>query len=69
VSHELKTPLAAIQEASSLLRDQIPGPLLTSQQEIVAITLSNTRLLRQRVDALLMHDAANWLERPGHGAA
>lgn len=64
VSHELKTPLAAIQEASSLLQDQIPGPLLPSQQEIVAITLSNTRLLRQRVDALLMHDAANWLERP-----
>ena len=64
VSHELKTPLAAIQEASSLLQDQIPGPLLASQQEIVAITLSNTRLLRQRVDALLMHDAANWLERP-----
>lgn len=64
VSHELKTPLAAIQEASSLLQDQIPGPLLASQQEIVAITLSNTRLLRQRVDALLLHDAANWLERP-----
>lgn len=64
VSHELKTPLAAIQEASSLLQDQIPGPLLPSQQEIIGITLSNTRLLRQRVDALLQHDAANWLDRP-----
>lgn len=64
VSHELKTPLAAIQEASSLLQDQIPGPLLPSQREIVAITLSNTRLLRQRVDALLRHDAANWLAQP-----
>ncbi|WP_158613578.1 MULTISPECIES: sensor histidine kinase KdpD [Aquitalea] len=64
VSHELKTPLAAIQEASSLLHDQIPGPLLPSQQEIIGITLSNTRLLRQRVDALLQHDAANWLGRP-----
>jgi two-component system sensor histidine kinase GlrK len=64
VSHELKTPLAAIQEASSLLQDQIPGPLLPSQQEIVSITLSNTRLLRQRVDALLRHDAANWLAQP-----
>ena len=64
VSHELKTPLAAIQEATSLLHDQIPGPLLPAQQEIIGITLSNTRLLRQRVDALLQHDAANWLGRP-----
>jgi two-component system sensor histidine kinase GlrK len=38
--------------------------LLPSQREIVAITLSNTRLLRQRVDALLRHDAANWLAQP-----
>ena len=64
VSHELKTPLAAIQEASSLLHDQIPGPMNLAQQEIASITLANTRLLRQRVDTLLKQDAGKWLERP-----
>jgi two-component system sensor histidine kinase GlrK len=61
VSHELKTPLAAIHEAAALLVDEVPGSLTPAQREIVAIQLSNTATLRQRVDTLLKHDVARWL--------
>lgn len=62
VSHELKTPLAVIHEASSLLQEEVPGPLNSQQKEISAMMQSNVHTLRQRVDALLSHDAGGWLE-------
>jgi two-component system sensor histidine kinase GlrK len=61
VSHELKTPLAAIHEAASLLADEVPGFLTPAQREIVAIQLSNSATLRSRVETLLKHDVARWL--------
>ncbi|AMC34609.1 sensor histidine kinase [Janthinobacterium sp. B9-8] len=61
VSHELKTPLAVIHEASSLLQEEVLGSLNTQQKEISAMVQSNVHTLRQRVDALLAHDAGRWL--------
>ncbi|MBV8048466.1 MAG: HAMP domain-containing histidine kinase, partial [Paludibacterium sp.] len=61
VSHELKTPLAAISEASALLADEVAGPLSQAQREIVAIQQSNVTTLRSRVETLLKHDVARWL--------
>lgn len=63
VSHELKTPLAAINEAAALLADEVPGSLTSAQHEIVAIQLSNTATLRDRVETLLRHDVARWLSQ------
>lgn len=61
VSHELKTPLAVIHEASSLLQEEVLGSLNPQQKEISAMVQSNVQTLRQRVDALLAHDAGRWL--------
>ncbi|WP_169449817.1 ATP-binding protein [Paludibacterium yongneupense] len=61
VSHELKTPLAAINEAASLLHEEVAGGLNAQQHEIVAILLSSASSLRGRVDALLRYDAGQWL--------
>ncbi|MEJ2794703.1 ATP-binding protein [Iodobacter sp. LRB] len=61
VSHELKTPLAVIHEASSLLQEEVLGNLNQQQKEISAMVQSNVHTLRQRVDALLAHDAGRWL--------
>jgi len=63
VSHELKTPLAAINEAAALLADEVTGSLNDAQHEIVAIQLSNTATLRSRVETLLRHDVARWLSQ------
>lgn len=63
VSHELKTPLAAISESSALLADEVPGPLTPAQREIVAIQQSNVGTLRSRVETLLKHDVARWLSQ------
>jgi len=63
VSHELKTPLAAIHEAAALLADEVAGSLTPAQHEIVAIQQSNTATLRARVETLLQHDVARWLSQ------
>ena len=61
VSHELKTPLAAIHEAAALLREEVLGRLSPQQQEIVLILQNNAQTLRLRVEALLRYDAGQWL--------
>ncbi len=62
VSHELKTPLAAIHEGASLLAEEIPGPLSREQMRIVDILRSNTRRLKELIDGLLK------LQMAEHGA-
>ncbi|MCW3478012.1 HAMP domain-containing histidine kinase [Neisseriaceae bacterium JH1-16] len=57
VSHELKTPLAALNEGAALLSEQLLGPLNPGQQEVVGIVRDNVQALRQRIDALLRQDA------------
>lgn len=53
VSHELKTPLAALREGSSLLSDQVAGVLTQQQAKIVGIMHSNALRLQGLIDGLL----------------
>jgi two-component system sensor histidine kinase GlrK len=64
VSHELKTPLAALREGSSLLSEQVPGPLTVQQAKIVGIMHANTLRLQTLIDGLLrLQRAEHVLER------
>lgn len=53
ISHELKTPLAALREGSSLLSDQVAGTLTPQQARIVGIMHSNALRLQTLIDGLL----------------
>jgi two-component system sensor histidine kinase GlrK len=47
ISHELRTPLTAVREGTTLLWEEIPGPLTPSQREIVNVLRNhNERLYR-----------------------
>jgi len=56
VSHELKTPLTAIQESASLLSDGLVGSLNGEQQDIIRIQNSNCQRLRALIDDLLQYN-------------
>lgn len=58
VSHELKTPLAALREGVALLEDGVTGPLNERQQEVARILHQNAQTLQQRIEALLRFNAA-----------
>ncbi len=53
VSHELKTPLTAIREATELLNDGIGGTLSIQQAEITHILRDNTIRLQRMIENLL----------------
>lgn len=57
VSHELKTPLAALREGVALLQDGVAGPLSPSQREVSRILGDNTAALQQRIEDLLSFNA------------
>lgn len=58
VSHELKTPLAALREGIALLEDRVAGPLTEAQVEVVKILQHNSLTLQARIEALLGYNAA-----------
>lgn len=58
VSHELKTPLAALREGVSLLEDGVTGPLTAAQREVAQILQQNTVALQGQIEALLRFNAA-----------
>jgi two-component system sensor histidine kinase GlrK len=58
VSHELKTPLAALREGVSLLEDGVAGTLSGSQREVARILRQNTALLQGQIEDLLRFNAA-----------
>ena len=62
VSHELKTPLAAMHEGASLLAEEVSGPLSADQRRIVSILQSNARRLQDLIEGLLR------LQQAGHAA-
>jgi two-component system sensor histidine kinase GlrK len=58
ISHELKTPLAAMREGVSLLEDGVAGPLTESQREVARILQHNTVVLQSQIEGLLRFNAA-----------
>jgi two-component system sensor histidine kinase GlrK len=58
VSHELKTPLAALREGVALLEDGVTGELNASQREVAHILHQNTLALQRQIEALLRFNAA-----------
>ncbi len=55
VSHELKTPLASIQESVALLRDGVAGPVSSEQLKLLAINSNNCQRLQGLIDELLRY--------------
>ena len=53
ISHELRTPLTAMREGMTLLWEEIPGPLTTSQREIVTVVRSHSERLYQFLSSAL----------------
>jgi len=52
-SHELRTPLSIISGAVKLLRDEIPGKIVSGQKEILDMAMKNLNRLARIVDDLL----------------
>ncbi|MCG8316311.1 MAG: HAMP domain-containing histidine kinase [Pseudomonadales bacterium] len=57
ITHELKTPLAAIMEAGSLLADEVPGRLNNSQQKVLVILRENANSLQTLIQQLLDYNS------------
>lgn len=57
VSHELKTPLAAMQESAALLADGIAGPVNEEQRTLIRILSNNAQRLLSLIEGLLRHNA------------
>jgi two-component system sensor histidine kinase GlrK len=53
ISHELRTPLTAIREGTTLLWEEIPGPLTPSQREIVDVVRSHSERLYRFLSSAL----------------
>jgi len=53
ISHELKTPLAAIREGTELMYDNSVGALNSDQQEVTKIIRSSTTRLQRLIEELL----------------
>lgn len=58
ISHELKTPLAALREGIALLQEGVTGALNDSQREVARILKQNTVVLQGQIEALLRFNAA-----------
>ena len=53
ISHELKTPLSSLREATELLSDEVTGRLSQQQREIVEIARNNAIELQRLIENLL----------------
>ncbi len=58
ISHELKTPLAALREGASLLEEGVAGPLNERQSDVVRILRQHTLTLQGQIEDLLRFNAA-----------
>lgn len=53
VSHDLRTPLTAIQEGTALVLEEIPGPLTASQREVLEVVRGHSERLFQTISSVL----------------
>ena len=53
VSHELKAPLASMQETTHLMLERIPGPLTEKQQRLLELNLQSGKRLAGMIGNLL----------------
>jgi two-component system sensor histidine kinase GlrK len=60
ISHELKTPLAALVEGVALLEDEVAGSLTPNQREVAAILRQNTASLQNQIEDLLRYNTATF---------
>jgi len=58
VSHEIKTPLAALREGVALLQEGVVGELSSGQRDVARILNHNTLALQNQIEALLRFNAA-----------
>ena len=63
-SHELKTPLTAIREASELLNDGIAGQLNAQQTDVIRILRDNSLRLQTMVENLLKYNQIKFADNP-----
>ncbi len=68
ITHELKSPLAAIVEAESLLWDQVPGPVNDSQKNVLTILRQNANNLSGLIQQLLNYNAVKHSLKPGRSS-
>jgi PAS domain S-box-containing protein len=52
-SHELRTPLSIIMGAVRLVLDEIPGPIVPEQRDVLTVAMENVKRLGRLVDSLL----------------
>jgi two-component system sensor histidine kinase GlrK len=67
-SHELKTPLTAIREASELLSDGTTGKLSTQQADVIRILRDNGLRLQMMVENLLKYTEIQFASIPLNGS-
>lgn len=60
ITHELKSPLAAIIDAGSLLADEVPGKLGAEQHDVLQILLASADNLQNMIQQLLNYNAASF---------
>ncbi len=53
VSHELKSPLASMEETTELLLEEIPGPLTSKQRRFLSLNLDSGRRLSAMISRIL----------------
>ena len=53
VSHELKSPLASMEETTELLLEEIPGPLTSRQRRFLSLNLDSGRRLSAMISRIL----------------
>lgn len=58
ISHELKTPLAALREGIAILEEGVAGPLGPDQTEVARILAHNVQTLQAQIEDLLRFNAA-----------
>ncbi len=63
-SHELKTPLTAIREASELLYDEVTGKLSVQQADVIRILRDNGLRLQNMVENLLKYTEIQFANVP-----